>query len=349
LPGSADDEESHTFGSLRASENAMPANLTPQYLAAEHEFKQARTPEEKLKALKEMYALLPKHKGTEKLQGDIKRRMAKLREELHTRKEGRRRSAVVVDREGAGQAAVTGMPNSGKSQLVVGLTNASYEVADYAFTTRMPQPAMMPYEDIQIQLVDLPPLRPEHVEPWLPEIIKHADLVLLVVDLVAGPLTQLERSYQILRNHKVLLEREAREVEGDFATFHKTAFLVANKLDAHGAGENVGILAELIGDQLPFFPVSAKTGAGLETLRGAIFEALDVVRVYSKRPGKAAEMKQPFVFPRGSVLLDFAQAVHRDFAAGLKYARVWGREKFEGQRVTKDYILEDGDVIELHT
>ncbi len=326
----------------------MPANLTPQYLSAEQKFKQARTPEEKLAALKEMYALLPKHKGTEKLQGDIKRRMAKLREELHTSKGGKRRSSIFVDREGAGQVALAGMPNTGKTQLVLALTNAHYEVADYPFTTRLPQPGMMPYEDIQIQLVDLPPLSQEHVEPWLPEIIKHADLVLLVVDLAADPLTQFEQTSEILRRHRVVLERDPRDQEGDFATFYKKTLLVANKLDVPEAAENAVILAELVAGELPVLELSAKTGAGLQQLKEAVFESLNVVRVYSKRPGKPADLTRPFVLAKGSTLLDFAEEVHRDFVAGLKYARVWGRGKFEGQRVTKDYELVDGDVVELH-
>ena len=128
----------------------MPANLTPQYHAAEERYKQARDDREKMKALKEMMAYIPKHKGTEKLQADIKRKIARLKDDMEVkRSKGGHRFSFSVEREGAAQIVVVGPPNVGKSCLISNLTDTNLEVADYPFTTRIFQPAMMQYEDFQ--------------------------------------------------------------------------------------------------------------------------------------------------------------------------------------------------------
>jgi len=326
----------------------MPANLTPQYIAAEERYRQAKTTAEKIEALKEMYATIPKHKGTDKLQGDIKRRMARHKAELQQEKKSGKRTGYVVEREGAGQIVVVGLPNVGKSQLVSVLTHASPEVAEYPFTTRVPYPAMMPFENIQIQLVDLPPIAATHMEFWVPNIIRNADGALLVVDLTTDVIAQIKTSLEILHNAKLALVREEPEVDPWSSVAFKRAMLVANKADFPGSEEICRSLQELYGASYPFISVSARHGRNLEDLKRQVFGLLDIIRVCSKVPGKSAEMDKPFILHRGSTLLDFAMTVHKDFAERMKYARIWGAEKFEGQRVNKDYVIADGDIIELH-
>src|SRR5437762_1488373 len=116
----------------------MPANLTPQYMDAERRFKEAQSVTDKIAALEEMMATIPKHKGTEKLQADLKKKMSAFRKESEQAKKGGRRESFVVEREGARQLALAGCPNSGKSQLLRALTHATPEVAEYPYTTRMP-------------------------------------------------------------------------------------------------------------------------------------------------------------------------------------------------------------------
>ena len=147
----------------------MPANLTPQYLEAERRFRQATSPDEQLEALEAMMATIPKHKGTEHMRADIRRRMAKVRTEAARSKKAAAKGPTWhhVPREGAGQIALVGAPNAGKSRLLAALTNANPVVAPYPFSTRTPLPGMVPFEDINIQLVDLPPIAPETAEPWL--------------------------------------------------------------------------------------------------------------------------------------------------------------------------------------
>jgi ribosome-interacting GTPase 1 len=325
----------------------MSANLTPQYLDAEKRFKSARTSEEKIVALEEMMATIPRHKGTEKMQAELKRRLSKLRAEQSRRPTSRIGIIHRVEKEGAGQVAMVGPPNSGKSQLVRMLTHARPEVADYPFTTRIPLPGMMPFEDVQVQLVDLPPVHPEFPESWLYQIIRNADAALLVVDLGDPDLLEdLDTTLGQLANSKVQLGQG--ELPNTPGWLRKPTLLVANKVDASGAAEAFEILHELYGARFPMLPVSAESGEGLEQLRQTVFDMLEVIRVYTKAPGKRLERTAPYLLKRGSRLVDLAAHVHQDFLAQLKYARLWGHGKFEGQMVNRDHVLEDKDVVELH-
>ncbi len=325
----------------------MPANLTPDYREAERQYRQARGPEEKLAALRRMLATIPKHKGTEKLQADIKQRISRLNEALQ-RQAHRKGFAVRVEREGAGQVVVVGPPNAGKSSLVRALTGVETEVADYPYTTRKPVPAMMPYRDVRVQLVDMPPVSSAHVEDWIPNLVRTCDAALLVADLGTDEvLEQVEDCLAALEARKIRLVGAVSEPDPWASIAEKRARLVAAKADAAGARERWDALAALYAERLPALAVSAATAQGLEALREEIFALLDRIRVYSKRPGHTAE-REPFVLPRGSTVLDFAREVHGELAERLAYARIWGEGKFDGQRVQKDHVLGDGDIVELH-
>ena len=328
----------------------MPANLTPEYRDAERTFKEASTTAEKIDALEHMLAVIPKHKGTEKMQGDLRRRLAQLKREAEQgRKGGASRGAAVhhVEKEGAGQVALAGAPNTGKSALLRRLTHATPEVADYPFTTRVPVPGMMPFEDIQIQLVDLPALDPQFGEAWVPQAIRGADAVLLVVDLAAlDLLDEIENSVVLLEKAKVRLGPPKDLPYGYVA---KPALVVANKVDLPGARENFDAFTELYAGRFPVTAVSTETGEGLEAFKRAVFEMLGILRVYTKEPGKKADLTKPYVLRAGATVAELAGRVHKDILANLKYARVWGHGRFEGQMVHRDYMLADRDVVELHT
>ncbi len=326
----------------------MPANLTPEYLEAERRFKAAQTSSEKLDALEGMLATIPKHKGTEKMQADIKRRISKIRSEMQ-HKGGPARGAAVprVERQGAGQVVLVGAPNTGKSLLVRKLTHAMPEVADYPFTTRLPCPGMMLFEDIQIQLIDLPPIHPEFSESWLPQVIRYADAALLVIDLSAPDLLdEIETTVAQLEKSRIRLRDQLTPDQPGFVTL--PTLLVANKRDFAEAQENCAVLEELYRDRFPIISVSAESGAGLEELKRAIFTRLDILRVYTKVPGKKPDYTAPYVLRRGATIVTLAERIHKDFAQSLKFARVWGHGKFEGQMVQHDYVLTDRDVVELH-
>ncbi len=328
----------------------MPANLTPEYRDAERAFKEASTTADKTAALEHMLAVIPKHKGTEKMQGELRRRLAKLKQESeHARRAGPTRGAPAyqVEKEGAGQAVLAGAPNTGKSALVRRLTHAAPEVADYPFTTRMALPGMMPFEDIQIQLVDLPPLDAQYGEAWVPQAIRNADAVLVVVDLVAADLLdEIENTIGLLDKAKIALGPRASLPYGYVV---KPALVVANKVDLSGARENFEAFTELYTGRFPAVGVSAETGEGLEEFKRAVFEMLGILRVYTKEPGKKADLTRPYVLRAGATVAELAGRVHKDILAHLKYARVWGHGKFEGQMVHRDHALADRDIVELHT
>jgi len=327
----------------------MPANLTPEYLEAEKQFREAATPEDKLQALRHMAAVIPKHKGTEKMRADLKRRISKLTAAMQkAKKSGRRVQLDYVQREGAGQVVLAGAPNSGKSSLLEALTNARPEIAPYPFTTQRPFPGMMPYEDIQIQLVDIPPLAEDATPPWVSNVMRNADGILLVINLAdLDVIGQAEALLVQLRNAKLEAVRRDEEDER-VGWLRRPSLVAATQADAAGAADRVRQLEAWVGGRFPVAPVSSVSGAGLDDLREKTFRLLRLVRVYSKVPSSPPDLTNPFVLREGSTVLDVARMVHKDFASHLKYAKIWGRDKFDGQRVHKDHAVHDRDVLELH-
>ncbi len=328
----------------------MPANLTPEYLQAEEDFRKATTIEEKIEALQRMLALLPKHKGTERIQADLKRRLAKLKEmeQQQRAKRGGSADPFYIPRHGAGQVVAVGFPNVGKSALLNALSGVSLEVADYPYTTQRPYPVMMPYENLQIQLIDTPPVVDE-VEPAFAGMVRRADEALLIVDLSTDEcFDQAEALLKGLEARRVKLVKEPVDDNPANPVVERAAILVGNKLDAPEAEDRFVLLQEVHGDRLPMIAVSAKERVGLDELKRMIFEGLRIIRVYSKPPGKEPQLDKPFVLKKGATILDFAEEVHRDFPERLKYARVWGSAEFPGQPVSKDFVLQDGDIVELH-
>ncbi|GBC98244.1 GTPase Obg [bacterium HR17] len=328
----------------------MPANLTPEYLQAEEDFRKATTIEEKIEALQRMLALLPKHKGTERIQADIKRRLAKLKEmeQQQRAKRGGSADPFYIPRHGAGQVVALGFPNVGKSALLSALSGVALEVADYPYTTQRPQPVMMPYENLQIQLVDTPPVVGE-IEPAFAGMVRRADAALVIVDLSTDEcFEQAEVLLKGMATRRVRLVRDPVDDDPTNPIVERAAILVGNKLDAPEAEDRFVLLQGAHGSQLPVVAVSALERVGLDDLKRLIFQQLRIIRVYAKPPGKPPTLDRPFVLKRGATVLDFAEEVHRDFPDKLRYARVWGSAEFPGQPVSKDFILQDGDIVELH-
>lgn len=327
----------------------MPANLTPQYLDAELKFKQAKTTPEKIKALEVMMAVIPKHKGTERLRGQLKSRMAKLREELQKRPAvAKAEQAYNIKKEGAAQVVLLGLPNSGKSTLLSQITHASSEAADYPFTTRKPIPGMMKFENLQIQLVDTPPIQPEHVEPGFPNLIRNADGLLLLVDLTDDPIFQTELLLDELNEMRIKVGGKGPTPPLEAGWVFLRALLVGNKCEVREAMEVYRRFENRFRDAFSLLPVSARGGMNLDELRKEIYPILNILRVYTKIPGKEADLTEPVILKKGSTVEEVALSVHKDFVAKLRYAKVWGSGKFDGQMVKRDYLVNEGDVIELH-
>jgi len=325
----------------------MPANLPPQYFEAEKRFRLAKSPEEKIAGLEEMLAIMPKHKGTDHLRAELRARIAKLTQ-LAAKKSGVRRASMLIEKEGAAQVAVIGLPNTGKSQLVASITNASPTVAEYPFTTHSAMPGMMEFENIQIQLIDTPPLMPQSIEWWLRHMLIRADALLVVVDLNDAPLTQMEDITAQLDKMRIGFGKRKAEEEVDIPFYQKKALIIGNKLDLDNTRRNYITLRNRYENQLPVIAISAKEGTSLEALKRAIYQMLNIIRVYTKAPGEKPDFTEPIVLERGSTLEDAAADVHKDFARKLKYARIWGSGKYDGLMIKRDHTLQDGDIIELH-
>jgi len=327
----------------------MPANLTPVYREAEAKYKAAVTREEKIAGLEAMLRTIPKHKGTEHLQADLRSRLSKLKQA--PRKKGPTKGpSHKIPREGAGQVVLVGPPNAGKSSLVAGLTHAKPEVAAYPLTTLKAAPGMMDYEDVGFQLVDLPPLSHEHVEPWVYDLIRAADLVWLVLSARA-PLQGLEVVEDLLPKKAIGLYPAGSEPPASPRpgwTYTRT-LLVATGMDLPGAAGDMETLEDLVEVPWPQVRVSTVTGQGMEELGPATFKALEIIRVYSKEPRKDPDLTRPFTLPQGSTVEDLARAIHKEVAQGIRFARVWGPSTFDGQSVHEHHVLEEGDVVEIHT
>ena len=325
----------------------MPANLTPEYKEAEAKFRRAVTREEKIDALEQMLRVIPKHKGTDKLQADLRSRLSKLKREPKTK--GAHGHSHKILHEGAGQVVLVGPPNAGKSSLVASLTHANPEVASYPLTTREAVPGMMQHEDVAFQLVDLPPLCDEHVEPWVYDVVRGGDLAWLVVS-IERPLVGVELVLRLLDEKAIGLYAAGTAAPTGTRPgwLYKETLLVVTGMDQDGAEGDLEALQELLETEWPTVPVSTVTETGLEELGKRTFDALDIIRIYTKEPGKEADLAKPFTLCRGSTVGDLARLIHKDIAEGLKFARVWGAGAFDGQLVKDARVLEDGDVVEIH-
>jgi ribosome-interacting GTPase 1 len=327
----------------------MPANLTPDYLEAETKFKQAKTTEEKIKALEIMMAVIPKHKGTEKIRAQLKSRMAKLKEELQRKPTiGKLEQTFYIKKEGSAQILLFGLPNTGKSTLFSRMTNAFSEVADYPFTTQKPIPGMMKFENLQIQLVDTPPIQLDHVEPGFSNLLRNADALLLVMDLATDPIFQMEILLEVLKEMRIKVGGKGAAPSLEVGWAYLKAILLGNKCDFKNAMETYRAFEAKFKETFPALPISAKEGMNIEEVKREVYRILGIIRVYTKAPGGDPDLSEPVVLKKGSTVEDVALSIHKDFLKKLRYARVWGSGKFDGQMVKKDYPLSEGDVIELH-
>lgn len=330
----------------------MALNATPEYEKAEARFRAAQDPQDELEALQEMLRLIPKHKASEKKQADIKRKISTLRKDL-AHGAGSRSSAGVLDPYhiapgGAGQVVLAGLPNTGKSSIVAAVSSAPVKVADYPFTTATPVPGMWRWQDVQIQLVDTPPFSAGSVEGGMVNLLHRCDAVAIVVDLAAAEcLEQADAALATLAERGIELFDAPVEAIPAESPDGKPALLVATHTD-QASPEDLATLQEFYQGRLKVCGVACAAQAGFDALGGELWRLLNVIRVYTKRPGQKPDLANPFTLHHGAVIDDLARSIHRDLPEKIRFARIWGEGRFDGQQVHRTEELRDRDVVELH-
>jgi len=325
----------------------MPTNVTPEYRKAEEWFKSATTNEEKILALEKMLAVMPKHKGTDHLKADLRKKLSKLKDTSTQKKSSSHTDVFHVPHSGAGQVALIGTPNTGKSSILAALTNAKVHVGSFPFATTYPVPGMVQFEDVQIQLVDMPPIMAEFIAPGQVGTYRNCDLIAIVIDLSADIEEQLNICMDFLESRNLLLASDTPAFDGQGNVIAKKAFVICTKSDIAGEGA-FEKLKKLCKYQFEFIQIAAEEFEGLEELSQKMFELLEIIRIYAKPPGKPADMTEPFTLPIGSTVMDLATHIHRHMAENLKSARKWGTGVHDGQQVQRTHVLHDKDIIELH-
>lgn len=329
----------------------MPANLTPQYQKAEEEYRKAQTAVERFEILERMLVLIPKHKGTEKLQADLKTKLKETKVEIQVEKTAPKGGKVFrFPRQGAAQIVIVGGPNAGKSRILKELTKAEPEVADYPFTTREPLPGMMAWEDVTVQLIDTPPITESLFEPYLLNFVRTADLVVLAFDGSSDDAPEATAVViEQFRQRATLLSNSTGFDEDDFSRLHVKSLLVVTRGHGDGVQDRLDFFLEIAPIVFPTVRVNFDDSIEREVLQSTIIDRLGLIRLYTKAPGKPADYSSPFTIPAGGTVEELAGKVHRDLAAKLKFAKVWGASAADGQSVGRDHVLADKDLVELHT
>lgn len=338
----------------------MPANLSQQYRNAEKKYRKCDSPDEELECLQLMLREIPKHKGTDKLQADIKRKISKLKEFLQNRPARKSTAGFRLPRQGAGRVVVIGGPNSGKSSLVTALTDSQPEVAEFPFTTRHPLPGLMPVDDIKIQLVDTPPITSQNYEASTEALVRGADLVLCLIDLATDEsIDDFGDLFSTVQNSRSRIDRSNRLDESDVGVTYSQAFLVWTKIDSELASERQAIFKELIaekfGDQfcrlkLPEVEFAVSKAEDFESLKRSIWESLEIVRVYTKDPqNKEPDFQNPMTLTKGAQVIDLASLIHQELAENFHSARLWRTGKHDATTVNGNFLLEDRDIVEIKT
>ena len=300
----------------------MPINAHPEYTAAEGEYLNAQTPEEKIEKLKKMISYAPAHKGGENLRAQLRTRLKKLQQQLIKSKKTGKSSQTGIKKEDM-QAVIVGKTNSGRSSLLKILTNSEPQIADYEFTTKKPVLGTIYYENTNIQLIEIPAIESEF---YAKGIVHTADTVLILITL----LKDIEEIYAKLRT-------EGKKI------------IVFNKIDLLGENEKRKISATLQSKKYDFVIISTKTLEGIEELKEKLFQSFKKIRIYTKEPGKE-KSPRPIIMDPNSTTKDVAEKILKGFSKKVRETKIWGpSSKFPGQKVGLSHKLKDLDVVEFRT
>jgi len=297
----------------------MTTNPGYEYMDAEKKYLAAKTIDEKIRCLEEVIRTAPKHKSSEKLLANLKTRMAKLKAMQKREKSTKKGRSMGIKKEGDAQVTILGFTNSGKSQLLASLTDAKPKSSEIPFTTLVPEIGTLDLEGIKVQLVELP-ARIDDKE--LLSIARASDLILVLIT----SLNELLQIGTILKKENILTKR----------------LFLLNKIDSISPEELNRLKA------VNLLRISAEKKTGLEELKQKIFENIDLIRVFTKEPGKK-QTERPMIVKKDSTVRDLADKIRKDFPDRFLKAVIWGKSaKFPGQTVGLDHRLSDKDIVELY-
>lgn len=293
----------------------MTTNQGPEYLAAEARYSKVRTREEKIICLQEMIRTSVKHKGTENLLADLRKRLSKFKKELVIERKKSHKPKNVIRKDGAGQVCIIGLTNSGKSTLLNSLTNAGATVADYPYTTKEPKVGMMLYDDLQFQMIEIPAsFGPDSIG-----LLHSCDAIVIVLDANKDIVKQKNELMDILKRNR--LDK-------------KKMIFAKNKNNVCGLNYET-------------ICIDAKSKVGLDVLKEKIWKILGKIKVYTKSPDKPKAVPA-LALEKNATVEDLAKEIHKEFTNTFKFARIFNSTKFSGKRVGLDYKLQNNDVVEIH-
>ena len=346
----------------------MPVNAPIEYFKAEEKFRSAKTREEKIKALEEMIRLLPKHKGSENLLRDLRKRLAKLRAQKEVKVTAKPK--FIIKKEGAAQVCLVGFTNSGKSTILKSLTNAKVEIASHPFTTTEPKVGMMNYEDVQIQLVEIPSTFDKDVM----NIVRNCDGIVFLIDGTKDEKKQMEKLLEMMRKNKIKInekpkkikiEKRSNGIEIRGKNFLKGSIEeVREILQVSGYRNCLLVLQEEVSiddimDSLDrslvyknaIFIVTKVKELEPEKIKEKIWKLVKLVRVYVKPINKSKPEERPVTLPLNSTVKNLIKKLHReDLLKNFRFAKVWGKSvKHNFAKVGLDHVLADKDIVEIHS
>ena len=290
---------------------------------------------------------MPKHKGTDHLLADLRAKISRLRKEGTKKPVVSRFNPYAVERDDCPQIMMVGPPNSGKSSLLNNLTGAASEVADYPHSTVKPSPGILRGDNYRFQLVDLPPVMGDSMEGWMGDLLRHADGMIIVLDVSN------KETLEVMENVLKAIDRAniylSGLVDGDppLGTITQKAMVALNKVDSSNP-EVLGLLKVEFMNRFRMVETSSVIGVNKEYFAGVLAEISGFMRVFTKIPGKKADLVEPYIVKEGITVLEMAGIIHREMSENFQYARIWGENYHDGQRVGKEHILFDGDIVEMH-
>lgn len=301
----------------------MPINAGYEYAEAEKKYFEAQTDEERIIALEGMLRASPSHKSSEKFRGDIRSKIKKLKQQIQKSKKIGKPTKKGIKKAEL-QAVLIGLTNSGKSSILKSITNADPRIASYGFTTTEPEIGTLNYQGCNIQIIDLPPIASDNFDHG---IVNNADTILIVVEKI----------------------HEIDEILNSIKNKNAKKIIIFNKIDLYDENTKRKISETLKSKRYNFVLISNFTKEGLEELKEKIFKSFDVIRIYTRQPGKK-EDNVPVIMPPESNLEQVAEKILHGYSKRVKYAKLWGpSSKFNGQKIGLKHVVKDKDLIEFYT